>query len=81
MCNTALPDNAIAVTDVVPGMQIHAAYGGERGMVAKTLRMGQHVWITFTDGTRMRASAAGTFRLDNDENHRYHNGHGCIHDW
>ena len=82
-CNTSLPDNAINVSDVAPGMQIHAAYGGERGTVAKVgMNFANRVLIKFTDGTSVRASLAGTFRYDNaPDGYSYHNGHGCIHDW
>lgn len=83
MCNTALPDNAISVTDVRPGMQIHAAYGSERGIVSRAVKVGSHTLITFEGSLRpFRASNAGTFRYDNaPEGYSYHNGHGCIHDW
>lgn len=82
-CNTNLPDDAIAVTSVEPGMRIRAAYSGEGGTVATVGRsFGGRRRITFTDGSSMRASDAGTFRyVDSPVGYSYHNGHGCIHDW
>lgn len=81
-CNTALPHNAINVGDVRPGMNIRAAYSGEAGIVASVGRPFDHrVWVTFTDGTRVRASLAGTFRLVTiPRDYNYHAGHGCVQD-
>lgn len=83
MCNLSLPDNAINVTDVVPGMHIRAAYSGEQGIVSRAVKVGTHTLITFEGSLRpFRATNAGTFRLvDVPEGYGYHYGHGCQHDW
>lgn len=78
-CNTALPFDAINVGDVRRGMHIRAAYSGEQGVVYNVIPVGgTHVWVEFTDGTRVRAALAGTFRLVNHpEGYNYHRNHGC----
>lgn len=81
-CNINLPDNAINVADVTEGMNVRAAFSGERGVVKSIMRVGSKRLIRFEGGGTLRCNTAGTLRLiDVPDGYGYHYGHGCSQDW
>lgn len=79
-CNTSLPNNAINVVDLKPGMRIRFAFEGTGTHIVESVSAFGFKRTIVTDKGRREANTAGTVRLVDVDGYNYHSGHGCVKD-